>query len=65
MESRTVAIHAVEVFNHTLGFAQVRGAVWAAVVEHLADKLLVLFSVDLNGPSVANSSTQFMKKHPN
>jgi hypothetical protein len=63
VEAYAITIHAVEMLNYGFGIRQRARAIWALVIEPLADKLLILFTVNFDRPVLADLATQFVKEH--
>jgi hypothetical protein len=54
VKAYAITIHAVEMLNYGFGIRQIAGAVWALVIEPLADNLFVFFSINFNWPVLAD-----------
>jgi hypothetical protein len=63
VEACAITIHAVQMFNSVSGIRQIARAIWALVIEPLADKLFIFFPINFNWPVLADLATQFVKKH--
>jgi len=51
MEAYAITIHAVEMLNYGIGDRQIARAIWALVIEQLANKIFIFFPVNLTGQS--------------
>lgn len=63
MEADAITVHAVEMFNSVYGVGEIARAIWALVIEPLADKPFILFPINFNRPVLTDLATQFVKKH--
>jgi hypothetical protein len=57
METRPIAIHAVQMLNHGHGFGEVTCAKWAPGIEDRANQLHVFFATDFNWPLLTDLAT--------
>ncbi len=65
MQTRPVAVHAIEVFNYRFGIGQTPEAIRALVVKPFANKFAVFLAINSDTPFLSESPAQFMEKHAN
>jgi hypothetical protein len=63
VETRAIAIHAIEMLNHGIRIGQIARAVWTSVAKTRPDKPFIFFAIHFNCPTLADPATQFVKTH--